>query len=115
MITHQYEEYKPVRQIWSWLAIIALAILTGTWGMVTHMAVPDVVRHWDFDVVPDTPGISPYSALPPPAVSPVPRQIDLPEEGIKIKRPPASTTSNLESEASNLPSSPAAPLRVGEG
>jgi len=95
MITHQYEEYKPVGPIRSWLAIILLAILTGTWGMVTHMAVPDVERHWDFDVLPDTPGISPYSALPRPEVSPVPPQIDLPEEGVRIKQPPVSPISNL--------------------
>jgi len=105
MITHQYEEYKPVRQIWSWPAIILLAILTGTWGMVTHMAIPDVVRHWDFDVLPDTPGISPYSVLPPPEVSPVPPQIDLPEEGIRIRQPPASAISNLESQIPGLPPS----------
>jgi hypothetical protein len=105
MITHQYEEYKPVRQIWSWLAIILLAVLTGIWGMVTHMAIPDVVRHWDFDVLPDTPGISPYSALPPPEVSPVPPQIDLPEERIRIKQPPAPTISNPKSQVSRLPPS----------
>ncbi len=102
MITHQYEEYKPVRQVWSWLAIILLAILTGTWGMVTHMAVPDVVRQWDFDVLPDTPGISPYSTLSPPEVSPVPPQIDLPEERIRIKQPPTSAISNLKSQISGL-------------
>jgi hypothetical protein len=105
MITHQYEEYKPVRQVWSWLAIILLAILTGTWGMVTHMTIPDVVRHWDFDVLPDTPGISPYSTLPLPAVAPVPPQIDLPEESIRIKQPPASAIPNLKSQISNLPPS----------
>jgi len=48
--------------------------------MATHMAVPEVVRHWDFDVLPDTPGISAYSTLPPPELSPVPRQLALPRE-----------------------------------
>ena len=91
MITHQYEELKHVRQIWSWLAIILLAILTGAWGMVTHMAIPDVVRQWDFDVLPDTPGISPYSTLPSPEVLPVPPQIDLPAEGINTRRPSDQT------------------------
>ena len=80
MITHQYEEYKPVRPVWSWLAVILLAVLTGTWGMVTHMAVPDVVRQWDFDVLPDTPGSSVYATLPPPEATPVPRQLELPPE-----------------------------------
>jgi hypothetical protein len=80
MITYQYEEYKPVRQVWSWLAIILLAVITATWGMVTHMAVPEVVRHWDFDVLPDTPGISAYSTLPRPEISLVPRQLELPPE-----------------------------------
>jgi hypothetical protein len=97
MITHQYEEYKPIRPLWSWLAILLLALLTGTWGMVTHMVVPDVVRHWDFDVLPDTPGISPYSTVPPPEVTPVPPQIDLPEERLRIKQLPVSTISNRAS------------------
>ncbi len=78
MITHQYEEYKPIRPIWSWLAIILLAIITAAWGMITHMAVPDVARHWDFDVLPDTPASSPYAALPPPKIWPAPPQIELP-------------------------------------
>ncbi len=79
MITHQYEELKPIRPIWSWLAIILLAVLTGIWGMITHMAVPEVVRHWDFDVLPDTPASSPYAVLPPPKIWPVPPQIELPQ------------------------------------
>jgi hypothetical protein len=78
MITYQYEEYKPVRQVWSWVAIILLALITAGWGMATHMAVPEVVRHWDFDVLPDTPGSSVYATLPPPEVTPVPRQLELP-------------------------------------
>jgi len=105
MITYQYEQYKPMRQVWSWLAIVLLAILTGTWGMITHMAVPDVARHWDFDVLPDTPGISPYSVRPPPKISSVPPQIDLPEERIRIKRPPTSAISNHKSQVSGLPPS----------
>ncbi len=105
MITYQYEQYKPIRQVWSWLAIILLAILTGTWGMITHMAVPDVVRHWDFGVLPSTPGISPYSTVPPPRVSPVPPQIDLPEERLRSKRPPTSATSDLQSQIPGLPPS----------
>ncbi len=79
MITHEYEEYKPIPQVWSWLAIILLAVLTAAWGMITHMAVPDVVRHWDFDVLPDTPASSPYATLPPPEIWPVPPQIELPQ------------------------------------
>jgi hypothetical protein len=105
MITHQYEEYKPVRQVWTWLAVVLLAAVTLGWAMVTHMAVPDVARHWDFDVLPDTPGISPYSTLLPPEVSPVPPQIDLPEESIRIKKAPASAISNRKSQISALPPS----------
>ncbi len=105
MITYQYEQYKPIRQVWSWLAIVLLAILTGIWGMITHMAVPDVARHWDFDVLPDTPGISPYSTLPAPEVTPTPPQIELPEERIRTKRAPTSAISNPESQISNLPPS----------
>ncbi len=78
MLTHQYEEYKPISHTWSWLAVVVLAILTAVWGMAMHMAVPDVVRHWDFDVLPDTPGISSYSTQPPPEVAPVPPQVELP-------------------------------------
>ncbi len=105
MITHQYEEYKPIRPIWSWLAIILLAILTGTWGMMTHMAIPEAARQWDFDVLPDTPGISPYSTLPPPEVAPVPPQIDLPEGRIRIRQPSTSASSDLQFRMSNLPPS----------
>jgi hypothetical protein len=94
MILYQYEQYKPVRQVWTWLAILLLAVITLGWAMVTHMAIPDVARHWDFDVLPDTPGISVYSTLPPPEVSPVPPQIDLPAEGLRIQRPPASVISD---------------------
>ncbi len=80
MIRYQYEEYKPLGWLWAWLAIILLAIITAAWGMVTHMAVPEVARHWDFDVLPDTPGISVYSTLPMPGGTPVPPQIELPPE-----------------------------------
>jgi hypothetical protein len=105
MITYQYEEYKPVRPIWTWLAVVLLAAVTLGWAMVTHMVVPDVARHWDFDVLPDTPGISPYSTLPPPEISPVPPQIDLPQESIRIKKPPASAVPDLESQKPDLPPS----------
>ena len=94
MILYQYEEYKPVGQVWTWLAILLLAVITLGWAMVTHMAVPDVARQWDFGVLPDTPGSSVYSAFPPPKVSPVPPQIDLPAAGIRIQRPPTSAISD---------------------
>ncbi len=80
MITYQYEEYKPVRQIWTWLAILLMAVVTLGWGMVTHMAVPDVPRQWDFGTLPDTPGQSAYATLRPPAREPVPPQIELPPD-----------------------------------
>ena len=83
MITYQYEEYKKVRQAWTWLAIILLAVLTLGWAMVTHMAVPDVLRHWDFDVLPDTPGLSIYSTAPSPEMKIAPSQIELPPEYIR--------------------------------
>jgi hypothetical protein len=51
MITYQYEEYKPVRQIWTWLAILLLAVITLGWAMVTHMRIE--------------PKILPYQALLP--------------------------------------------------
>jgi hypothetical protein len=94
MITHEYEEFEPVRQIWTWFIILTLAALTLSWAMVTHMAVPDVARHWDFDVLPDTPGISIYSTLAPPEVSPVPPQIDLPAGSLQMQRPRTSAISD---------------------
>jgi hypothetical protein len=78
MILHQYEQFKPVRQLWTWLAILLLAVMTLGWAMMTHMAVPDEPRHWDFGVLPDTPGASAYSTSVPPARAPVPPQIELP-------------------------------------
>jgi hypothetical protein len=76
MITHEYEEFKPVRQIWTWLIVILLAVITLSWGMATHMAVPDVPRQWDFDTLPDTPASSPYSTVLPPRELNVPAQIE---------------------------------------
>jgi len=83
MINCQYEEYKQVRQIWTWLATLLLAVITLGWGMVTHMAIPDVPRQWDFDTLPDTPALSPYSTVPPPQAKTAPPQIDLPPEYVK--------------------------------
>lgn len=81
MITHQYEEYKQVRQVWTWLAILLLAVVILGWGMVTHMAVPDVPRQWDFDTLADTPGQSIYATRPPPPEGEaVPPQIQLPPD-----------------------------------
>jgi DNA-binding transcriptional LysR family regulator len=76
MITHQYEEYKPVRQVWTWLLVLFLTAATLGWAMVTHMAVPNVPRHWDFDVLPDTPAESPYSTVPPPSTRTRPTQME---------------------------------------
>ena len=80
MTTHQYEEYKSVRPVWTWLAILLLAVIILGWGMVTHMAVPDVPRHWDFDTVADTPSLSPYSTVPAPRMKVAPPQIELPPD-----------------------------------
>ena len=80
MITHEYEEFKPVRQIWTWLIVVFLTVITLGWAMVTHMAVPDVPRHWDFDVLPDTPAASAYSTVPPPRIRVAPPQIELPPQ-----------------------------------
>jgi hypothetical protein len=80
MITYQYEEYKPVRQIWTWLAILLMAVVTLGWGMATHMALPDAPRQWDFGQVPDTPGQSIYATHRPPPKEPVPPQIQFPPD-----------------------------------
>jgi hypothetical protein len=80
MITYQYEEYKPLRPVWTWLAILLLAVITLGWAMVTHMAVPDAPRHWDFDVLADTPASSPYATVPLPRVKVAPSQIELPPD-----------------------------------
>ena len=82
MITHQYEEYKQVRRVWTWLAILFLAVVTLGWGMVTHMAVHDVPRQWDFDTLADTPGSSPYSTVPP-QKKVAPLQIEMPPDYAK--------------------------------
>jgi hypothetical protein len=79
MITYQYEQYKPVRLIWTWLAILLLAVVTLGWGMTTHMAVPDLPRHWDFGTLADTPGQSAYATASGPSQRmAVPPQIQLP-------------------------------------
>jgi hypothetical protein len=76
MITHEYEEYKPVRQIWTWMIVIGLTVITLGWAMATHMAIPDVVRQWDFDTLPDTPAISPYATVRPPRALEAPVQME---------------------------------------
>ena len=78
MIRLEYEEYRPTGPVQGWIIVIVTAILTLSWGMVTHMAVPEVVRHWDFGAVPDAPGISIYSTVGPIQGQVVPPQIELP-------------------------------------
>lgn len=89
MLRYQLEEYKPARPIWGWIIVIVLAILTLSWGMIMHMAVPDVPRQWDFGVVPDAPGESAFSTVAPPRARTVPPQIELPIESPRAARPPA--------------------------
>jgi len=48
--------------------------------MVSHMAVPEVVRQWDFGAMPDAPGQTTFSTVPPPDVRVVPPQIELPPD-----------------------------------
>lgn len=79
MINYQYEAYKWVRPIWTWLAIVLLAVITLGWGMMTHI-VPDVPRHWDFGTLPDAPGQSPYSTVSPPQAKVPPLQIEMPPD-----------------------------------
>jgi len=88
MIKFEYEEYKPVRPIWGWIVVIVISILTLSWAMITHMAVPDVQRQWDFGTVPDAPGQSAFSTVPPPRGPEVPPQIELPIESPRAARPP---------------------------
>ncbi|MGE5295662.1 MAG: hypothetical protein ACM3VT_12605 [Solirubrobacterales bacterium] len=88
MITYQYEAYKPVRQIWTWLTIILMAVVTLSWGMATHMLLRDVPRQWDFGVLPDTPGKSIYATLLPPPSKDVPPQIELPRDRLtRVQQP----------------------------
>jgi hypothetical protein len=85
MIRLEYEEYRSTGPVQGWIIVIVTSILTLTWGMVTHMAVPEVVRHWDFGAVPDTPGMSIYSTVPPapgPAAAP---QIELPPDKTRAR------------------------------
>ncbi len=76
----EYEEYRSGGPMWGWVIVIILAFLTLSWGMVTHMAVPEVVRQWDFGAVPDAPGESVFSTVPPPRVREAPPQIELPPD-----------------------------------
>ncbi len=76
MITHKYEEYRPVGPVWTWIIILLVTLLTLSWAMMTHMAVPDVPRQWDFDTLPDTPALSPYSTVQPPRSREVPLQME---------------------------------------
>jgi hypothetical protein len=78
MIKYQYEVYKPVAPVWTWLAILLLAVVTLGWAMITHMVVADGARRWDFGVLPDTPASSPYATTAPPQVRPVPPQLEVP-------------------------------------
>ena len=82
MFRYQLEEYKPLQPIWGWIIIIVISVLTLSWGMITHMAVPEVVRQWDFGTVPDAPGESAFSTVPPPLAREVPPQIELPPESV---------------------------------
>jgi hypothetical protein len=77
MLRYQLEEYEPAKPFWGWIIVIVLSVLTLSWGMITHMAVPDVERHWDFGSVPDAPGESAFSTVPPPRAPEVPLQIEL--------------------------------------
>jgi hypothetical protein len=43
---------------------------------VTHMAVPNVERQWDFGILPDTPASSPYATVPPPDTREKPMQME---------------------------------------
>jgi len=92
MIRYQFEEDKTVRPIWGWIIVIVLSILTLVWGMITHMAVPDVQRHWDFGVVPDAPGESAFSTVAPPRERTAPLQIESPLENPQAARPPTGTS-----------------------
>lgn len=74
----EYEEYKPIRQFWLWLAVITLSMMTIGWGLLVHVLVPGAPREWDFGTLPDTPGQSVFSTVPPPEVEVVPSQIQLP-------------------------------------
>jgi hypothetical protein len=78
MILHRYEQFKSVRPLWTWLAILLLAVLTLGWAMMTHMAVPDVPRQWDFGVLSDTPGSAAPSTSVPPVLAPAPPQVAFP-------------------------------------
>jgi len=80
MLRFQFEEYRPAKPIWGWIIVITASILTLSWGMVSHMAVPEVVRQWDFGAIPDAPGQTAFSTVPPPDVPVAPPQIELPPD-----------------------------------
>lgn len=95
----KYEEHREFPLYLGWAILLALSIGLVAWCMVLMMLIPDVPRQWDFGQLPDVPGESVYSTLPPP-VTPVlpdiPRNMPpLPEarrakEGYLVWPPPSS-------------------------
>lgn len=88
MIKFEYEQYRPVRQIWAWLAVFFLSVSTMAWGMIGHLLVREGPRRWDFGSLPDTPGQSVFSTVQPPEGEVVPPQIQLPPDLSTDEREP---------------------------
>jgi hypothetical protein len=80
MLKFEYEQYKPVRQVWTWLAVLLLSAITIGWGLLGHAVVRQGPRHWDYGTLPDAPAQSPYSTVPPPRAKAAPVQIELPPD-----------------------------------
>lgn len=80
----KYEEYRNISQRSLWLIIAAFTVAVLAWGMFIHMMVPDVERHWDFGVLPQSPSESKYSTIIPP-VSPSAADIPIQLERARVE------------------------------
>lgn len=57
------------------MILIGFALFVFVFGMSVHHRIPETEPEWNFEVLPDTPGESVYSTMPPPMDHPVPRQV----------------------------------------
>jgi hypothetical protein len=63
--------------IWSWIIVAAIAVLFLCWGLILFFTVGDKgPPPWDFGVVEDIPGQSPYSTERDWSADPAPQHVD---------------------------------------
>ena len=57
------------------MILVGFALFVFVFGMSVHHRIPDTEHEWNFGALPDTPGESVYSTMPPPTGQPVPKQV----------------------------------------